>query len=100
MNIIISNKAHEQIQKIYEYISQDSLYYANKTKNEIYSKIKMLGYMPYIGRKIPEYNRENLREIIYKSYRIMYEVFEKTDEIHIQKILHAKQYLKTFFINN
>lgn len=91
MNIIISNKAHKQIQEIFKFISQDSVYYAEKTKEEIYKKINMLEFMPYIGRKIPEYNRADMREIIYKSYRIMYKILEIKQEIHIQIIHHGKQ---------
>ena len=91
MKIIISDKVHKQIQEIVKYISQDSLYYAKKTKDAIYDKIKILSFMPYIGRKIPEYNRDNMREIIYKSYRIMYEIMDSEQEIHIQNIIHGKQ---------
>lgn len=93
MKIIISNKVYGQIQEIFKYISQDSLYYAKKTTKEIYEKISILEYMPYIGRKIPEYNREDSREIIYKSYRIMYEVLSDKKEIHIQNIQHGKRHL-------
>ncbi len=95
MNIIITNQAHKQMQEIFEYISRDSSYYAQKTIKEIYLKINILEFMPYIGRKIPEYNMNDMRELIYKSYRIMYKIIENKDEIHILIIHNSKQSFKT-----
>lgn len=74
MQIILKDNAEEDLESIKNYISKDSIYYANKTVNEIINKTEYLSMFPYIGRKIPEYDNINLREIIYKSYRILYKV--------------------------
>lgn len=74
VNIELKLNAKEDMNQIEEYISRDSIYYANKTIEEIVEKIKYLSMFPYMGRKIPEYNNINLREIIYKSYRILYKL--------------------------
>lgn len=78
-------EAREDITNIREYISRDSIYYANKTVKEIIEKIKYLSMFPYMGRKVPEYNHINLREIIYKSYRIIYKINSK---IYVLNIFH------------
>ena len=78
-------EAREDITNIREYISRNSIYYANKTVKEIIEKIKYLSMFPYMGRKIPEYNNTNLREIIYKSYRILYKV---NFNIYVLNIFH------------
>ena len=84
-NIIFKQDAQGEIKQIKEYISRDSVYYANKTANEIVDKTEYLTMFPYMGRKIPEYNMENLRELIYKSYRILYKV---NSNIYILNIFH------------
>lgn len=84
-NIELNLSAKEDMRQIEEYISKDSIYYANKTIEEIVKRIKNLSMFPYMGRKIPEYNNINLREIIYKSYRILYKV---NSNIYILNIVH------------
>ena len=74
INIVFKENAQDDIFQIKEYISKDSVYYANKTVNEIVNKTEYLSLFPYMGRKIPEYDMEDLRELIYKSYRILYKV--------------------------
>jgi hypothetical protein len=47
----------------------------------LYSKPKILSTFPFIGRKVPEYNRETLRELIETPYRIVYELDETKGKI-------------------
>ncbi len=85
VNIEFKPNAKEDMKQIEEYISRDSIYYANKTIEGIIEKTKNLSIFPYMGRKIPEYNNVNLREIIYKSYRILYKV---NSNVYILNIFH------------
>ncbi len=97
-NIELKIDAREDLKQIYEYISKDSIYYANKTIEEIISKTEYLSMFPYMGRKIPEYNNINLREIIYKSYRIFYKI---NSNVHILKIFHhSRNLLNSINISN
>lgn len=66
--------ANNDLIQIHNYIYQDSIYYYIKTINGIVSLVDNLKILPYTGRKIPEYNIENERELIYKSYRVIYKV--------------------------
>ena len=88
VNIELKQNAKEDMRQIEEYISRDSIYYANKTIEEIIKRIKNLSIFPYMGRKIPEYDNINLREIIYKSYRILYKV---NSNIHILNVFHCSR---------
>ena len=83
--------ADNDLIQIYNYIYKDSIYYSIKTVNEIITKTDSLEIFPYIGRKIPEYNRENERELIYKSYRIMYRI--ESDKVFIRRIWHSARKL-------
>lgn len=73
--------------QIYSYIYQDSIYYAVKTINDIINLVDNLKFLPYMGRKIPEFNDKNRRELIYKSYRIMYSI--ESNIILIRRIWHS-----------
>ena len=51
VNIELKLNAKEDMNQIEEYISRDSIYYANKTIEGIVEKIKYLSMFPYMGRK-------------------------------------------------
>ena len=83
--------ANDNLIQIYNYIYEDSVYYAVKTVDEIVRKIDDLKFSPYMGRKVPEYDIYNIRELIYKSYRIIYEV--QKNKIIIHGIWHSARNL-------
>lgn len=91
--IIIKQTAKEDLQQIREYISKDSKFYANKTIDEIYKRIQNLLLFPEMGRVVNE--NQNTRQIIYKSYKILYRFDSKN--IYILHIIHHSRnisYLK------
>lgn len=77
--------------QIYSYIYQDSIYYSIKTINDIVNLVNHLESSPYMGRKIPEFNEQNKRELIYKSYRILYKI--ESDKVFIRRIWHSARKL-------
>lgn len=84
----------EDISDIYNYIRKDSVYYATKTKNEIMARIFNLSFMPFIGRKLVDSENNNIlnqKEIIYKSYRIIYGINSET--IYVRRVLHSARLL-------
>ena len=85
------SKADNDLVQIYNYIYEDSVYYAIKTVNEIVRRTDDLNFSPYMGRKVPEYDMVEIRELIYKSYRIIYEV--QRDKILIRRIWHSARLL-------
>lgn len=100
MKVSISDRAHRNIDSIFEYISYDSLKYANKTIENIYSRIYMLEFSPYLGRYVPELSSKYYRELIYKSYRIVYTIDEETNIVYIHYVTHSKKdFNPNFFLN-
>ena len=83
--------ANNNLIQIYNYIYEDSVYYAVKTVNEITKSTESLEMFPYMGRKVPEYDLTHIRELIYKSYRIIYEVH--SNQIIIHGIWHSARLL-------
>ncbi len=85
--------ANNDLIQIYNYIYEDSIYYAVKTVNDIIKLVEKLKNLPYMGRKIPEYNEDSQRELIYKSYRIIYKIESNT--ILIRRIWHSARKVPT-----
>ena len=76
-----TNNALEELDDIALYISKDSPKYAQILVKQIYEMISHLKQFPKFGRKVPEYKDPNLREILYKNYRIVYLVKDTYLEI-------------------
>ena len=56
-------------------------------KKKIQDAIEKLPQKPLSGRVVPEFNNENLRELIFRNYRIIYELASEK-QIHILSIHH------------
>jgi plasmid stabilization system protein ParE len=72
-----------------EYIAQDNIEAAEKWMAEIIEKVERIVDFPEQGRVVPENRRANVREILYKSHRIVYRIASKN--ILVLTIRHIKQ---------
>jgi len=91
MKIIWSRVAIERIEDIVSVIAEDKPAASKKWKTTIYQKVQRLQKFPKSGRKVPETNRDEIREIIYKNYRIIYRIESK--RISILTVRHDRQLL-------
>lgn len=83
--IIVTKKiAQQELLQIKWYIERDSKFYANKTVDEINKRIQNLLLFPEMGRVTDR--DENIRQIIYKSYKILYTI--DSNYIYILHIIH------------
>jgi len=86
-----SNKSLYDLKNIFDYIAQDSKKYANIHVKRIKLRTQQLKIQPLSGRKVPEFNDENVRELIEGNYRIVHLI--KEDQIFILTIHHASKML-------
>ena len=70
-------------------IAAGSKYYAKKVIQDIIDRTNIIEKYPMIGRKVPEIDDENVREIFAYSYRILYEI--KSEKIYIIGIIHGRR---------
>jgi len=94
MIIELTEPAQNDLESIKNYIKKDSLYYANIFIQKIFISIEKLEAFPRIGRIVPEYKIENIREIIYKDYRIIYKIDDTKNIIYIVAIIHGSRDLE------
>ena len=81
----------EHLLAIYEYIAQDSPLYAQRMIDRLTRRSEQIGSFPLSGRMVPEYESENVREVIEGSYRIIYLI--KLDQIDIVAVVHSARVL-------
>jgi len=91
--VIWSQEALDDIDSIAEYISRDSLYYAQRVVESIFDRGDSLSEQPEAGRKVPELNDSRVRERFIYSYRMIYEL--KDNDIHILGVIHGKRLLES-----
>lgn len=83
-------KAQTALDGIYNYIHQDAPLYAERFVQQIIDSTDRLEAFPLSGRVVPEATREDIREIIFQSYRIIYWVIS-IERIDILTILHGSR---------
>lgn len=91
MKIIWSPLAIDRAAEIAEYISLDNPIAADTWVEKIFKKVNALSASPEVGRKVPEINRTEIRELIFGNYRIIYRL--EKHNISILTIRHGKQIL-------
>lgn len=90
--VIWTQKATSNLEAIHQYISRDSVTYASRFIKALISQTAILKTMPFSGRIVPEFNNETIRELIYKNYRIVYEVIDNA--VRILAIQHGNRLLE------
>ena len=92
MDIEFTERARKDLNDIFNYISSDSLQNAESFLKKIYEKIENLENFSKIGRRVPELDNPNIREILFKNYRIVYQILK--EKIQIITVIHGSRLLK------
>ncbi len=84
--VIWSQPARADLRSIHDFIAHDSRFYAKKVVQDI------LEQLPRAGKKVPELNEDQVRELPLYSYRIIYEI--KDQGIFVLAVVHKRRDLK------
>ena len=87
-----SDDSINDLKEICKFIASDSPHYANVFNNRIFEMVEHLELFPEIGRRVPESDDPNVKEMIYKGYRIIYQI--KKNYLEIISIIHGSRLLK------
>ena len=82
----------EDINSIAEYISKDSVRYAELFVEKVFERSEILNSHPRAGRIVPEIEDESIRELILLSYRIIYKIYPSL--IDILTVHHSARLLE------
>ena len=92
MNIKWSEPSIEDLEGIKDFIGRDSEFFANQFVSRIFESVEKLLVFPNMGRVVPEFEDEKIRELIFQNYRIIYYLEEEI--IYILNIIHGARDVK------
>lgn len=81
-------QSKNDLKSIAEYIAKDSKKYAKFQVQKIRQRTKILTSQIYIGKIVPEIDKENIRELIEGNYRIIYFIVNE-ERIDILTVHHS-----------
>ncbi|MBR6315475.1 MAG: type II toxin-antitoxin system RelE/ParE family toxin [Lachnospiraceae bacterium] len=95
LNLEWSKDALEDLDVIWEYITEDSIDNADSFIDQLIDESYKICEVPQSGTVIPEIQNPNYREHYYKGYTIIYEINNDriiVHEVYNQKRIHIRTY--------
>ena len=94
--VIWSDAAIADLQDICSYIARHDSPAAQRIGRGILDHVRILATFPFIGPAYPRGSRGSLREIVFRSYRIFYDVSESPGSVEILHVWHGARGKPTF----
>jgi toxin ParE1/3/4 len=94
MNVCWTDTAIQNLSAIDAYLSQTSPAYAQRTLDRLTRRSQQFSQFPKLGRVVPEFGNDRVREVIEDTYRIIYYLKSDT-QIDVLAVVHGAQQLDT-----
>ena len=91
MQINRSSRYKNNLFQILDYIAQDKLSASENFLNELDKLINNLSNFPFKFRKSKYFDDDNIRDMIYKGYTVVYRVNETKNSIDIVRVFHKNK---------
>ena len=92
--IIWTDPAWNDVENVADYIAQDSKFYAAAFVQETKEAAASLANFAERGQIVPEFGDESIRELLVRSYRLVYRVSEK--QVLVLTLVHGAQRFRRF----
>jgi toxin ParE1/3/4 len=89
MKVDWTEAALAQLDAIHDFYAQTSPTYALHLVDRITNRSKQIATFPFSGRMVPEYELNEVRELLEGSYRIIYLIH--ADKIEILALFHTSR---------
>jgi toxin ParE1/3/4 len=87
--IVWSEAAIADLHDICSYIAQDDPRAAQRIGEGVFDHVRILAAFPFIGPAYPRGSHGPLREIVFRPYRIFYDVSEDSRQVQILHVWHG-----------
>jgi plasmid stabilization system protein ParE len=77
MRAVWAPRAIARVAEIAEYIAKARPRAARRWVEELFGRVATLGRQPRRGRKVPELERDEIRQVMHGGYRIIYRIDPK-----------------------
>ncbi|HEX9811947.1 MAG TPA: type II toxin-antitoxin system RelE/ParE family toxin [Burkholderiales bacterium] len=91
MHVVWTPEAIARLDDIEAHIAQDSPGNAKEMIARLLARTRQLETAALSGREVPEYHREDIRELLERPYRIIYRF--TPDRVTILSVMHYRQLL-------
>jgi len=91
MQIKLDEEFEKNFEKIFKHISKDKILASKNFKKELFQQIKNIPNFPYKYRKSIYFDDENIRDMIFKGYTIVYKVDTQENTINIADIFNQNK---------
>ena len=90
--LIWSADSRDNLRSIHHRISKDSERAADTLIDQITSSAGRLSEFPLSGRIVPEFDQEDIRELIVRNYRVVYQLIG--DTVGVVRVHHGARLLR------
>lgn len=87
MRVFWTDAALNQLEAIRDYFAQTSPEYAQRLVECLINRSEQIATFPHSGRMVPEYEIDEVRQVIEGSHRIIYLI--KENQIEILALIHT-----------
>ncbi len=91
MRVLWTDTAIRNLQAIHDFIAQTSSEYALRIVDRITKRSVQILAFPRSGPAVPEYEHDDVRQMVEGSYRIIYLIKESEDRIEVLAVIHTSR---------
>ena len=93
VTIFWTERAVTLLGAIHAYIAAASPIYAARMMDRLLARVETRAPFPKSGRRVPEYDVPDVREVLEGPYRILYRYRAAAQQIEVLAIVHGRQLL-------
>jgi toxin ParE1/3/4 len=89
VRVVWTETAISQLEAIYNYVAQTSPEYALRLVDRLTGRSIQIATFPFSGSKVPEYELNEVRQVLQGSYRIIYLIKEAEKRVEVLAVIHT-----------
>jgi plasmid stabilization system protein ParE len=87
--VLWTEPALSDLREILAFIARDSPAYASRLGNRLIEAPRRLALLPRCGARVPEFDQDNIREIVVRPYRIIYII--EGEDCSVAAVIHGSR---------
>jgi addiction module RelE/StbE family toxin len=89
VRILWTDAALSQLEAIRDYLARTSPDYARRVVERLVDRSEQIATFPRSGRMVPEYEIDEVRQVVESSYRLIYLI--KEEQVEILAVFHTSR---------
>lgn len=89
--VVWTARATADLEALADYLAQSAPGYAEVVMRRLLASVDRLGAFPMSGRAVPEIGQKDMREIVLRSYRVVYLYDAEADRVEVLTVFHSSR---------